>query len=127
MTANTDIPDVIHEKIQYVRFAFYAWRWIHYVLGMSAVTCSILVANYPANDANHWVPVPLTVLALIAAIFTGLLTFMGAESKSKLYFRAWRLLESAKGAYLLGDADERYLAAKQKEAEEIISSSDGTA
>ncbi|WP_426529619.1 hypothetical protein [Bradyrhizobium sp. McL0615] len=82
------------------------WTAIHYTIGIGAVILSTLVASKPtwigsALGSGEW----LGIFAWLAAVFTGLLTFLSPEKKASKYSRAWSSLNSEITRY---NADESY-------------------
>src|SRR6185369_4440708 len=104
------LPKAINERLRYYFFVFLAWRTVHYTFGLLALISSVLVASY---DEAKPVVISRPVLAIIAAVCTGMLTFLGAAVKSDGFFRAWRLLVTVATDYRLGRCDEAALSAAQ--------------
>jgi hypothetical protein len=77
---------------------FHRWWWVHYALGIALVILSVTVASKPrALSKNEAV---YEVIAWLAAITTGLLTFLGPEKRARSYRRAWSVLSSQITRYL---------------------------
>jgi hypothetical protein len=68
------------------------WIAIHYMIGVGALILSTLVASKPIwmGASEQWV----SLFAWLAAVFTGLLTFLTPEKKAGKYSRAWSALNS---------------------------------
>lgn len=83
------------------------WTVVHYAIGVGAVVLSTLVASKPTwissvpGTADHWI----SIFAWLAAVFTGLLTFLTPEKKASKYSRAWSTLNSEITRY---NADDEY-------------------
>jgi hypothetical protein len=79
------------------------WTVVHYVIGMTALLFSTLVASKPALlGATDSV---FSFFAWLAALFTGILTFLTPDKKAGKYGRAWSVLNSQITRY---NADETY-------------------
>lgn len=82
---------------------FHRWWLVHYVLGIAAVILSVTVASKPSflseSEAFY------ELVAWLAAITTGLLTFLGPEKRARCYRRAWSVLNNQITRYL---ADQKY-------------------
>ena len=73
------------------------WTVLHYVVGITALLCSSIVA---AKFAVLQAPTgPATALPWLVAFLTGLLTFLGPEKKAERYARAWVSLNEAVALY----------------------------
>jgi hypothetical protein len=70
------------------RRCFRGWTFVHYLIGISAILLSSLVASKPTwLDGNT-----VSILAWLVAAFTGLLTFLTPDKKADKYIRAWSIL-----------------------------------
>jgi len=72
------------------RRCFRGWTAVHYLIGISAILLSTLVASKPVwLDEIH-----ISFFAWLVAAFTGLLTFLTPDKKADKYVRAWSVLNS---------------------------------
>lgn len=102
------------------------WRWwvYHYALGIVALLCSITVASRP--QLQSLVPEALVnVIAWVAALAVGLITFLAPSKKARSYAMAARVLSDARNRY---ESDPDYPVQKLLDAvrdgEEHVSRSD---
>jgi hypothetical protein len=66
------------------------WRVIHILLGVVAISLSAIVASRKYDllaDKDD-------IIAILAVIFTGLITFLNAQGLANKYRRAWVVLNS---------------------------------
>lgn len=100
------ITDQVQVKDEWQRY-YKRWTAIHYAIGVGAVILSTLVASKPTwvsstpSVAEYWI----SIFAWLAAVFTGLLTFLTPEKKASKYSRAWSTLNSEITRY---NADNSY-------------------
>jgi hypothetical protein len=96
----------IHEQIAIKdewRFCFRRWNFLHYAIGVAALSLSTLVASKPEvlglGDALY------RLLAWLVAFLTGLLTLLTPDKMAGKYNSAWSLLSSQITRY---KADKSY-------------------
>lgn len=108
---NKAISDQVKIKNEW-RGYYQRWIVVHYTIGIGALVLSTLVASKPVGIgvSEQWVG----VFAWLAAVFTGLLTFLTPEKKASKYSRAWSTLNSeitrynADAEYTVNDVLEAY-------------------
>lgn len=88
---NKAIKDQVKIKDEW-RGYYRRWIAIHYTVGIGALFLSTLVASKPTwmGLGEQWIG----AFAWLAAVFTGLLTFLKPEKKAGKYSRAWSILNS---------------------------------
>jgi len=70
------------------------WWVFHYILGISALACSITVASRPQLQGIISADSPFFgLLAWLAALTVGLITFLMPSKKARSYVAAARLLK----------------------------------
>ncbi len=74
------------------------WWKYHYILGIIALVSSITVASRP--QLQHLLPTQFAnILAWVAAVAVGLITFLSPSKKARAYVSAARLLSDARNRY----------------------------
>jgi hypothetical protein len=82
------------------RRCFRGWTAVHYIIGISAILLSTLVASKPLWLAE----MQISFFAWIVAALTGLLTFLTPDKKADKYIRAWSALNSEITRYNANEA-----------------------
>src|SRR5215218_7309785 len=75
-------------------FAF--WYWLHYGLGFVATVLGVIVAA----DPDYISATARSIMALVAAVCTAILTLLKADSRGHAYRTAWAILNSACKRYV---------------------------
>ena len=71
------------------RWYYRLWTTLHYLIGITALFASTLVAAKP-----DWIGQFASMLAWLVAFLTALLTFLTPDKRAKQYIEAWTLLSS---------------------------------
>ena len=116
-----EVPAIVTDRLVAWRYYFRLWRLVHYSFGLTATICSVRVAAHKSLPEA----VSISLLSLVAAVCTALLTFLNAGSKSRAYTQAWRLVD---GECMQFQVDNKYgeatLVEAVKKGEALIAKSD---
>jgi hypothetical protein len=95
------------------------WRRVHYVLAIASVVLSALVASGSSilTDKTR------NIVAVCAAVATGLLTSLTPYKQYEEFISAWRIVNVAKLQYLSGKYDLNYLVGQVGIAENLLKES----
>lgn len=92
------------------------WRRVHYVLAISAIVLSTLVASGSSLLGEKL----RNLVAVAAAISTGLLTTLNPYKTYEDFIGAWRIVNVAKLEYVSGMRDALHLIGQVKYAEDVL-------
>ena len=91
------IPKDVDARLRAWQRLYHRWYFIHYVVGIAGIVCSITVASKPEFGAK--IPYLIDSLAWGSSVAIALLAFLVPIRKARVYAAAWRRISDACGRY----------------------------
>ena len=114
-----DAP-MIPARIQHLRknllWLYRVWWGVHYAVGMIGIVAGAFAATASGDGSS----MEMAGWGILAAVCTGLVTFLGPLQKAERYWRAFHRLDQACLEFEHGDKSFQSLIAEAKRVREIL-------